>query len=212
MRTRILVVSCAVILLCMSIITGISYALFTDSVSVENHLQAGNLDAKLSRTRLDYSVINDEGFLEEKYDINPIDFTGATSENIFGITDAEMLMVPGSYFKAQMEISNNGNVAFNYSVGIALVEGNEDFAKQLIVTFTDSDGNTETKSLYELTSGATFMTGQMIRGSEGKTFTVEVSFLEDRDTENDLQIGDNNNAMAKSVVFDLVVYATQATA
>lgn len=212
MKTRILLVSCSVILLCISIITGISYALFTDSVSVENHLQAGNLDVELSRTRLDYNVINDEGYLDEKYTDSRVDFTGATSKNIFGITDSDMLMVPGSYFKAEMELVNKGNVAFNYSIGITLMEGDEDFAKQLILTFTDSKGNSVSKSLYELSSGATLKAGTMSRQDTTEAFTVEVSFLDDRLDTNDLNIGDNNNAKAKNLVFDLVVYATQATA
>ena len=212
MKTRILLVSCSVILLCMSIITGISYALFTDSVSVENHLQAGNLDVELSRKRLDYSIINEEGYLEEKYTDTLVDFTGATNENIFGIANSEMLMAPGSYFKAEMEIANKGNVAFNYSIGITLINGNEDFAKQLVLTFTDSDGNSVTKSLYELSSGATLKAGTMSRQDTTEAFTVEVSFLDDRLDTNDLNIGDNNNAKAKNLVFDLVVYATQATA
>ena len=43
-RKRALLISCSVILLCVSIIVGMTYALFTDSVSVNTHLQAGNLD------------------------------------------------------------------------------------------------------------------------------------------------------------------------
>ena len=51
-RNRILLVSCAVILLCVSIIAGMTYALFSEAVTVKNHLQAADLDISLNRVYL----------------------------------------------------------------------------------------------------------------------------------------------------------------
>ena len=62
---RILLVSCSIILLCLMIITGLTYALFTDQFSVGNHLEAGRLNVTLERTHLEYSVLDEFGaFLE----------------------------------------------------------------------------------------------------------------------------------------------------
>ena len=46
-RKRALLVSASVILLCMTIIVGMTWALFTDTATVENHLQAGDLNITL---------------------------------------------------------------------------------------------------------------------------------------------------------------------
>ena len=43
-RKRVLILSGAVILLCMVIIIGMATALFTDYKSLKNHLKAGNLE------------------------------------------------------------------------------------------------------------------------------------------------------------------------
>ena len=48
-RKRTLLVSCAVILLCMTVIIGMTWALFTDTHTVKNHLKAGDLDITLER-------------------------------------------------------------------------------------------------------------------------------------------------------------------
>ena len=52
LRTRALLVSSAVILLAMTLIIGVTWALFTDTQKVSNHLQAGNLSITLERIEL----------------------------------------------------------------------------------------------------------------------------------------------------------------
>jgi predicted ribosomally synthesized peptide with SipW-like signal peptide len=47
-----LLVSAAVILLCMTIVVGMTWALFTDTKGVANHLRAGDLSITLKRTEL----------------------------------------------------------------------------------------------------------------------------------------------------------------
>ena len=106
-KKRVLLVSCSVILLCMSIIVGMTYALFTDSVSVKNHLKAGNLDITLTRTNLEYSVLNEDGELAVTEVTDDYNFTDSTNENVFGIDAKDIRIVPGSYFDADMEIANN---------------------------------------------------------------------------------------------------------
>ena len=48
-RKRTLIVSAAIILLAMTIIVGTTFALFTDTQTVSNHLQAGTLEVTLKR-------------------------------------------------------------------------------------------------------------------------------------------------------------------
>lgn len=216
-KKRVLLVSCAVIMLCVCVIAGMSYALFTDSVSVKNHLKAGNLDVTLTRTNLEYCVLDEVGELDVTTVEEDYDFTGRTDENVFGIDSSDIRIVPGSYFDAEMQIANAGNTAFNYRISIRLVQDSA-LAEQLKVIVTDCEGNEQTAMLTDLASGMEIDTGKMKVGDEPQTFHVRVEFLNDSDYNRELPeetpIEDymhNNEAQSKLAVFDLVVTATQAT-
>ena len=207
MKKRALLISCSAILLCMSIIVGMTYALFTDSVSVKNHLQAGNLEISLKRKSLKYCVLNDEGVLAED-EAGELDLTDPTDKNVFELDKENVVIVPGSYFDAEMEIANNGNVAFTYSVTIVLSEDSDyEFAKQLQVTVTHP-GQAEpvTKKLSDFAGGLEIPMGSVNVEQDPDVFNVRVDFIDD---ENDASI-DNNSVQENSVEFDLVVKAIQA--
>lgn len=214
-KKRVLLVSCAVILLCMCIIVGMTYALFTDSVSVKNHLKAGDLEISLTRTNLEYSVLNEDGELAVTTVEDDLDFTDTTGENVFGIDATDIRIVPGSYFDADMEISNNGNVAFTYSVGIQLIGESNALAEQLQVTVTHPDGTTTTRMLSELADGLSIATGKMKVTDTKQAFSVRVDFVDDVVANAGLAEGetgmDNDLAQEQTAVFDLVVTAVQAT-
>ena len=214
-KKRVLLVSCSVILLCMSIIVGMTYALFTDSVSVNNHLKAGNLDITLTRTNLEYSVLNEDGELAVTEVTDDYNFTASTNENVFGIDAKDIRIVPGSYFDADMEIANNGNVAFTYSVGISLIGNSNALAEQLQVTVTHPDGTITTKKLSELAGGLSISTGKMKVTDATQSFSVKIDFIDDVVANANLANGetpmDNDLAQTQSAVFDLVVTAVQAT-
>lgn len=216
---RILLVSGAIILLCMSIISGMTYALFTENISVENHLKAGNLDVQLTRTKLEYAILDGDGYLKETTVTDPLDLTGITEENVFGLKSSENLVVPGSYFDAELTITNAGNVAIEYDVKLVILSEDvtEDLADQLLVTVKrlGADGTTFTevvsKKLKEMTSKDAIFKGELAAGTATDVFSVRIEFLDDVDTDNTLAVGDNNKAMDDTVVFDLFVEAVQAT-
>ena len=202
-RKRVLLVSGAVILLCMTIIVGMTFALFTDSKQVVNHLKAGNLSVNLKRTYLEYRVLDNEGRLRTTTVDGTVDFTGSTGEKVFGVASQDARIAPGSYFKAVMYVENVGDVAFNYNVGIKLNGKSNELAEQLQVTVKFGNGEPITKKLSELADGLTIDSGELVRGSNSQTFTVEVYFVDDTSV--------NNAAQLKMAGFDLVVTATQST-
>ncbi len=217
-KKRVMLISCAIILLCSCIIVGMSYALFTASVSVKNHLQAGNLEITLTRTNLEYSVLNDQGELAKTTNTERFDFTNSTEKNVFGIDSTDLLIVPGSYFDATMEITNDGTTAFNYWAIIKVLdESDENLADQLQVTITDKDGNETTQRLDEF-NNSQIQIGNMKKGDQPQTFNIKVSFIESvaynealpEDAEQS-EYMNNNLAQSKTVVFDLIVSAVQAT-
>lgn len=216
-KKRVLLISCSVIMLCLCIIAGMSYALFTDSVTVSNHLQAGNLHITLTRTELQYSILSVNGELDTITVEEDLDLTTSTDDecNVFGIDSNDVRIVPGSYFDAELEIKNDGNTAFNYSVSIKRLDGTMDLADQLKVIVTHPDGSRTEKMLSELTGDLSIAAGRMKKTDSVQTFRVRVEFVNDADYnvshDEDARIN-NNDVQSGTAVFDLIVTAEQALA
>lgn len=212
---RVLLVSASMVLLCLCIIVGATYALFTDSVTVHNHLQAGDLDLRFERTNLEYAVLKTDGTIEVVKETGVVDFTDTsidfTNTNIFGIND-ERVIVPTSFVKADLRIANDGNVAFDYKVFLLLKDGiSTDLAKQLLVTV--SSGNNvlvSKKPLSEMATGEGYviLSGSTVKTTSEVVFTVHIEFADDVV---DNTIGDNDLAQDQAVAFDLSVSAVQST-
>ena len=224
-RKRVLLLSASMILLCMCVIVGATYALFTDSVTVKNHLQAGNLDLKFERTNLEYTVLDDSGLMVKHVHADVVDFTETNTgnANIFGIAESG-LIVPGSYVEADLKISHDldgdvdgdSNVAFDYQVYIALsAESDPALADQLYVTVTDTNGNDVVTNVklssnwFNATSDGYYrvLSGKRVTVNAEETFTIKVEFR------NVLDNGATNNlAEDQEVKFDVIVEAQQSTA
>lgn len=201
-QKRVLLIACALVLLCMSLVVGITYGLYTQSLTASNHLQAGNLDISLIRTDLSYRVLNEEGELEVTRVEENTDFTSSTNENIFGMDAEGLLIAPGAWFDAQMQVVNNGNVAFSYDVSIRLQGDVNALAEQLLFTVTHPDGSVTEKRLSQLTEEFSLATGRMKVTDKAQSFRVKVEFLDEQD---------NNLAQSQVAVFDLFVTAVQST-
>lgn len=202
---RVLIVSCSIIMLCLCIIVGMSYALFTSSVSVGDHLQAGNLNISLTRTDLEYSVLDANGELKTITVEEDLDLTTASESNAFGIDSTDIRIVPGSYFDADFKITNVGNTAFTYTIDLKLLGSATALAEQLKVTVTHPDGSTTETMLSELTAnGLSIGAGKMKVGEGSQSFGVRVEFIDNSSI--------NNAAQNGTAAFDLVVTAVQATA
>lgn len=207
-RRRVMLVSCAVILLCFCVIAGSTYAIFTDSVKSVNHLEAGKLDLTLVRTKLTTRTLDKDGYLTTVVDNSSISFTDANANNLFGITDSTRI-APFSYFEATMVIGNAGNVAFGYGVFFhSLDKVPNDLAKQMSVTVTHPDGSTTKKYLSELTEESLTIVDKDEMGINDPevTFTVRIEF-ENLDENGSI----NNLAMSLTTDFDMIILAEQAT-
>ena len=209
-RKRALLVSASVILLCMTIIVGMTWALFTDTQKVNNHLQAGDLSITLKRTELTKTTLNAEGKLVTSApDTTTKNFSNPTDENVFGIVDGEKI-VPGTKYQASMQVENNSDVAFGYWIEIVCTDktNGADLAKQLKVTVnTGSDASASVNDGLTVGSSSNYV-GELIIGATAE-FTVTVEFLDSFVAENN--IDHNDLAQGESLSFDLVVHAVQAT-
>ena len=221
-KKRALLVSASVILLCMTVIVGMTWALFTDTVTVENHLQAGDLNITLERTKLEvYSIDSTTGYLADKTNNNVVNFSDPTDKNVFDLTTGSKI-VPCSYYIATMKISNNtasvtenkqnSDVAYDYWIEVKLnVDGLTaqeiealKLDEQLEITVTSEKLTTpKTAWLSEgLTVGSdTAPLGTLTLG-DSDDFTVKMEFVSGPK---------NDTAKTQNLTFDLIVHAVQRT-
>ena len=196
------------LMLCLAMIAGGTYALFTDSVILTTHLEAGNLDITLHRTHLESTILNeDTGFLVGYGTDEPVNYTNFNSRNVFDIQEGD-LIVPGSTYTATMHIQNGSKVAFGYWVEIVINDADPELAKQLQIKVITDDGKyTE----HRLNAGSTLGSEQypiavLAIGGED-FFDISVTFVDDR-IDNSIV---NNDAMNQDVYFDVIVHAVQVT-
>ena len=210
-RKRALLVSASVILLCMTIIVGMTWALFTDTQKVTNHLQAGDLSITLKRTELTKTTLNAQGKLVTSApDTTTKNFSNPTDENVFGIVEGEKI-VPGTKYVAKMQVENHSDVAFGYWIEIVCTDktNGADLAKQLKVTVnTGADASASVNDGLTVGSSSNYV-GELIIGATAAEFTVTVEFLDSFVAENN--IDHNDLAQGENLSFDLVVHAVQAT-
>ena len=216
-RKRLLLVSGSVILLCFTIIVGMTWALFTDTQNVSNHLVAGDLEISLARVELTKTTLNGSGFLEtpDQPDTTRVEFDDNNDENVFGIEEGEVI-VPGSSFVAKMEIKNESDAAFGYWIEIKCddADAQTTLAQQLSITVTTDQGYSST-----IASGLKVGAPDNYIGVVGidaasntQYFTVTVTFEDEGFTfEDGVLSSENDPAQTKDVNFDLVVYAVQVT-
>ena len=205
-KQKSVLLSVLMLVLCLALVAGGTYALFSDDVTLTNHLEAGTLDITLKRTKLEtLSLDNNTGYLAENVNTDVVDFSTPNDRNVFDIEDG-VLIVPCSSYTATMEITNDvatSDVAFSYWLEIRFgSESDLELADQLKVVLTTEDG---------VEHEVILSNGAMI-GSEGapigtlaktasETFKISVEFLD---------LDNNNDAKSKKVSFDLIVHAVQA--
>lgn len=215
-KKRSVLMSVLTLLLCLALVASGTYALFSDQVTLKNHLVAGTLDITLIRTNLTtLSLDNNTGFLVKTENPKDIDFSkpadlndpNAENKNVFDITD-ETLIVPGSMYSAEMQIQNNSDVAFGYWLEIVFDDTVDlTLAEQLKITVTTVDKSKSISGM--LSENAGLIGGEsdhigVLAKSGAALFTITVEFC-------DLDHSVNNNAKSTSFDFDVVVHAVQVT-
>ena len=202
-KIKTLLMSCVIMTLCAAMIVAGTFALWSDSVKVENHLTAGTMSVKLERISLTKTYLNNEtGKMATTTNTTIVDFsnTNTSNANVFDIANDEKV-VPSSAYEATLKLSNNGDVAFSYDVIIKLNSNNNALAEQLEIYV---DGTSKGMlSDFAVDGKAVISKQEMLKNDSAKEFTVKVVFVNDDDV--------NNDAQNKEVKFDLMVNAVQLT-
>lgn len=231
-RKRALLLAGTTIILCLALIVGGTYALFTDEESVNVHLQAGDLDVELWRTHLTGCYVDTtDGTIKTMDEANAVNFSqtnpNTANTNIFGFDKGTALLIaPTCHFTARMEIRNEGDVAFTYVVKFTELDvTNAALAEQLMVTITEVTANadgSETKtdtaikevslaSILAEQKQATHDTVLKCDANNVQIIEVTVTFV-DSAPDNDVNNAAQSTPDALSMVnFDMAVVATQMT-
>lgn len=214
-RKRILLLSSSVILLCLCLIIGATFALFTDSTRVTTHLKAGDLEATLIRNSGYRTTLDSDGLLT-RHDFEPnVNFSETTSKdvNFFDFYNSAeeaknkseadgKLIVPQSEFEAIFTVRNDGTVAFTYDVEVVLTGAEGDaavaLADQLYVTIGTYSKNAEGKDVYTVLDEGYMNEGsfklsyadngfneQVLKGKSSQQLFAHVIFVDDRIENND---------------------------
>lgn len=201
---RNLMFSCLVIMVCIATIAAGTYALFSTSVKIENHLQAGTVKAELYRVDLVKKV----GTNAEESDSTEINLTTTQigEPNVFGLTSTD-LIAPGNYFRVRLQVKNVGTLAFVCSEEIVFDQAskNTELYKQIETSlYKDNNGAMSTEEIDAVD------VAPMGQAGDSVYFWLELKFIDKAD--NSDGTNDNNLAQAQSVKFDLVIKAIQKVA
>ena len=200
-KRRSVLMSALTFMLCLALVAGGTYALFSDQVTLTTHLKAGELDITLERTNLVTKALdNSTGFLVDIIDEEDVDFSKPTVRNVFDLEETDKI-VPGCSYDATMKITNNTDVAFAY--WIEIIDRNyEDIilGDQLVVTIK-ADGYEKTVKVSEgMLVGNQSEPVAILAKGEYDNFNVVLKFLD---------LANNNAAQNQSLNFDIVVHAVQ---
>lgn len=198
-KIRRLLFSCATILMCLTLLVAVAYALFTDNINLVTHITTGDLDITLTRTNLTSIVIGPDGKLRDYTNTGHIDFSTPSNDNLFDLYEG-VYIVPGVEFKATLLVENFSDIEFGYYVELLVSDDSSlELCEQLLVTITSGDKQVS-GTLADLKLGSENDFISKLNVGDSSTFDIEIIF-EDNDN--------SNAAMDKTVYFDLVVHAIQ---
>ena len=205
-KKRSVVLSFTTMMLCLALVVGGSYALFSDQVALTTHLKAGTLDITLERTKLvTRSLDRSTGYLTNTESDEVVDFSRPNSRNVFDIESTDNI-VPGCSYTATMKITNSTDVAFAYWVQVinrVTGEVMPELAEQLRVSVITKDGRVlEGKVSEGLQVGSATEPINVMAIGDAESFDVKLEFLD---------LANNNLAKNQSLNFDIVVHAVQVT-
>ncbi|MBR1867492.1 MAG: SipW-dependent-type signal peptide-containing protein [Clostridia bacterium] len=211
-RSTAIILALIAIILSATLITASTFALFSDQVRIQNHLQAGNLKITLARTAYSYSILDEDGYLKTTGKTGRRDLIGDIT-NVFELPD-DALIVPTSELSATFDIENNDDVAFVYTVQLLVFdeEHNEIAAEDYenyhlldqLELKLEGNGQTITEKLSADKDRDFIIEGTTITVDQKDSFTVKLSFL-------NLEDDENNKAQNDNVYFDIVIHAVQST-
>lgn len=204
---RALLLSLLSMLLCVAMLTGSTFAWFTDSVvSGKNKIVAGNLDVELYHSK----------------DADLGDKVGTTTKLFTGKDDKDVIWEPGVMVYENFTVENVGSLALKYKLTLNVdcntVDGKSlnDVLKVAVVDGAFTGDRTAAKALtFDKTIADLKNTGKTgnieANSADGHTFAI-VIYWEPTDHDNDYNFNNNRKELEPLYIdFGVTLVATQAT-
>lgn len=205
--TKLTLISILTIALCMSLIVGATFALFTDEKSSGIDVNAGvvQLDINDEKVQLDVwsakwsdedgAYINDHKTLnaDNRYEFTAGGFASLDSETL--ALDLER-MVPGDGAKLTFGVTNNSNILIKYRLVISIEDNG--LLDSLEISYAKDNANIELNEAEDYLYSDWFTTADADVKDLG-TFSITVQ----------LPMGTDNRAQDKSCSIDVSVFAVQ---
>lgn len=173
---------------------GATLALYTSEKTINVHLYSGSLSASLYMTEMVRDELDNEGHYIVD---NPVDLStyqgyeegkGVNLSVYTGKIFSDIKLVPGMTGTATFKLYNTGDIAFNASVSMVNLVGDDTaFYDQLVISAPEGSHEVAKDSTYEFTASYEF---------------TDLGVDEEH-------VGKNNNAMNQNVSFDISVLCTQ---
>jgi len=186
--------ACMSAVLFTSVGIGATLALYTSEKKVNVHLYSGSLSASLYMTEMKRDELNDDGHyvVDKLVDLSSypgyVEGKGVDLSVYSGAIFSNIKLVPGMTGSAKFKLYNTGDIAFNASVSMVKLVGDDTaFYDQLVISVPEGSQEVAKDSTYEFTASYEFTD----LGVDEK------------------HVGKNNNAMNQEVSFDISVLCTQ---
>ena len=179
MKKKVIISSIMTIVICLTLIAGSTFALFTDSDSVNVAVTAGTVDVEATIENIDYT--------SELGAVLP-ESAATFEDNVLTI----QYMVPGDVVTFDIVVTNKSNVSVDYTVlleNIGVVnEGDVDLWDALVVEIVADGLEVDVDNKDALASGNFQDVEAPATGVETHTITVTISFPNGTaDHDNDFQ-------------------------
>ena len=215
-KSKAIIISVVLAVMSFIILITASVALFSDSVTVVNYLQAGTLEIGLARTQLTGRTADENGILQVTTDLERVDRTNVqTDDPNDTVFDLGAQSVPGVWQEATLEIENRGTVAFDYAVTFFFAEAPaagsaaERLAQSLLVTVTDAQGEVLTEegtTLADVVAQGAIPLGSISSPNAKYTFRLKIELPLAEDV---WDTGAGETIMNGALFFNITVTATQ---
>ena len=207
---RTLALSLLVMLLCVAMLVGTTFAWFTDSASTAvNKIQAGTLDVALEMKNADGEWESAEG--------KTLNFVKAE-----GHENEAILWEPGcTYELPELRIVNKGNLALKYKIQITGIQGDAKLNEVIDWTINDAAIDLTEEHLSAGQTGAAFtIKGHMqeTAGNDYRNLTIDGIGITVVATQDTVEHDSNNNTYDENATYpvtnsaDLVAAIADATA
>lgn len=175
-------------LACISVAIGTTYAIFSTSKTVNNHLQINtngkaSINASLKRMSGSKDVATSGASTFTTKTLGEEDFSKENNSNVFGLEDTDYT-IEGCKYIANMKLSNESDFSVNYDIKLTNssdTTSTSSFMKELKVSYGKDESSLTDKGSLSSNLSSSLDTG-VLEGNKDYLFTIQIEFPKESST------------------------------